>query len=392
MNQKILHTPEGLRDIYGAECESKLILEQRLGEVFSAYGYRDIETPAFEYFDVFGREIGTIPSKDLYKFFDREGNTLVLRPDFTPSIARAVSRYWKDSKDPVRLCYRGRTFINHSSLQGRLKENTQMGAELIGEGSVDADAEIIAMATEAMLRSGLKKFQISLSDVAFFESLVAEAAIDSDTVERLRELIRNHNTFGAGKLLDSLKIDPKISQILKKLPLLTGGEEILHEVLAMSKGLRAQEAVERLKDVLELLKLYGLSDYISFDFGMLSSYMYYTGIIFRGYTYGTGDAVVKGGRYDTLLAHFGKKAPSIGFVITIGTLMSALSRQNIEILPEKKRCLIVYGEGMNREAILKAQEYRAQGRCVEIMKLADDRTDEQLRESGGYDAVVRLKG
>ena len=88
--ERMFHTPEGVRDVYNGECEQKLVLEERLHTVLRSYGYQDIETPTFEYFDVFSREVGTIPSKDLYKFFDREGNTLVLRPDFTPSIARAV--------------------------------------------------------------------------------------------------------------------------------------------------------------------------------------------------------------------------------------------------------------------------------------------------------------
>ena len=86
--KKLLHTPEGVRDIYNVECGKKLALESRLKKVFHMYGYHDIQTPTFEYFDVFRKEIGTIPSRELYKFFDKEGNTLVLRPDFTPSIAR----------------------------------------------------------------------------------------------------------------------------------------------------------------------------------------------------------------------------------------------------------------------------------------------------------------
>ena len=91
MNQ-LLHTPEGVRDIYNDECERKIILEERLLTVLKSYGYHPIQTPTFEFFDIFGKEIGTTPSKDLYKFFDREGNTLVLRPDITPSIARCSSK------------------------------------------------------------------------------------------------------------------------------------------------------------------------------------------------------------------------------------------------------------------------------------------------------------
>ena len=126
--ERLLHTPDGVRDIYNDECERKLKLQNKLHEVLKGYGYRDIETPTFEFFDVFNKSVGTTPSKDLYKFFDREGNTLVLRPDITPSIARAVSKYFQQEKGEIRLCYQGNTFINNSSYQGRLKETTHLGA------------------------------------------------------------------------------------------------------------------------------------------------------------------------------------------------------------------------------------------------------------------------
>ena len=139
MEQK-LHTPEGVRDIYNKECEIKLTLQKKLSTVLHSYGYQDIQTPTFEYFDVFRKEIGSTSAREMYKFFDREGNILALRPDITPSIARAVATLFETEDFPIRLCYAGNTFINHSSYQGRLKENTQLGAELIGVDSIEADA------------------------------------------------------------------------------------------------------------------------------------------------------------------------------------------------------------------------------------------------------------
>lgn len=91
MKNQLLHTPEGVRDIYNEECEKKLELQDRLHKALKRHGYHSIQTPTFEFFDIFGKEVGTIPSNELYKFFDREGNTLVLRPDITPSIARSAA-------------------------------------------------------------------------------------------------------------------------------------------------------------------------------------------------------------------------------------------------------------------------------------------------------------
>ena len=143
MEQK-LHTPEGVRDIYNKECETKLALQKKLNTVLHLYGYKDIQTPTFEYYDVFREEIGSTSTQELYKFFDREGNILALRPDITPSVARAAATLFENEDFPIRLCYSGNTFINHSSYQGRLKESTQMGAELLGDDSAEADAEMLA--------------------------------------------------------------------------------------------------------------------------------------------------------------------------------------------------------------------------------------------------------
>ncbi len=158
----LLHTPEGVRDIYNKECENKLYLQEQIHKVMKLYGYSDIQTPSFEFFDVFGKDKGSTPSKNMYKFFDREGNTLVLRPDVTPSIARAVAKYFTREDMPIRFCYMGNTFVNNAEHQGKLKEITQTGAELIGDNRSDADVEAIALVINALLKCGLSEFQIEI--------------------------------------------------------------------------------------------------------------------------------------------------------------------------------------------------------------------------------------
>ena len=368
MNQKLLHTPEGVRDIYGNECARKLMLEQKVRQVMISYGYDAIETPAFEYFDVFSSSVGTISSRELYKFFDREGNTLSLRPDFTPSIARCACKYFMEDTEPIRLWYQGHAFINHSSYQGRMKESTHTGAELIGDGSAQADAEIVAMAIECMRAAGLEDFQISLGHVQYFECLAEDAHLDEDTKEELRTLIRNKNSFGVGKLLEPLHLTDKIRKAFTSMPTLYGSAEVLDTCLEMAEGTGAQSAIRRLLEVYNLLKAYGLERYVSFDLGMMGSYMYYTGIIFRGYTYGVGDAVVKGGRYDNLLAHFGKNAPSVGFVAVIDQLMNALYRQKKWEDEENEKIVLTYSEGSEDEVIRRAGELRRAGKIVVLKK------------------------
>ncbi|MCD7867363.1 MAG: ATP phosphoribosyltransferase regulatory subunit [Clostridiales bacterium] len=364
--QRIFHTPEGVRDIYGEECGRKRRLQEQIHRVFRQYGYEDIETPTFEYFEVFSREVGTIPSKDLYKFFDREGNTLVLRPDFTPSVSRACATYFSPEQTPVSLCYTGNTFIDSSSLRGQLKENTQMGVEHIGDASPEADAEILALTVECLRASGLKDFQISVGQVDYFKSLLAEAGMDEDTIARLRELISQKNEFGVEEMIREQKLSGELSAVFMELPRMFGSVEVLEKAKALTGNPEALAAVARLEEIYEILKLYGCQEYISFDFGMLSKYRYYTGIIFQAYTYGTGEPLVKGGRYNELMKHFGRPASSIGFAIVVDNLLSALSRQNISLPGEPETVILSYQKEEREAAVREARRLRGEGKNVAL--------------------------
>ncbi len=364
--QRIFHTPEGVRDIIGEECAQKQLLQEKLRDVFRRYGCHEIETPTFEFFEVFGNEVGTIPSRELYKFFDREGNTLVLRPDFTPSVSRACASYFDPAGSPVSLFYTGKTFINHSSLRGQLKETTQIGVERFGDASADADAELLAMTVECLLASGLTEFQVSVGEVNYFKSLVAEAGLDEETVQELRELISQKNEFGVETLMREKKLPIHQTDAFTALPTLYGGRDVLDKARSITENEVALKAVERLQQIYDILSLYGYEKYISFDFGMLSKYRYYTGIIFHAYTYQTGEPLIKGGRYDQLLRHFGTPAPSVGFGIVIETLLLALSRQKLLQPLKDETEEILYAPGERAEAIRKAMELRSAGKPVRL--------------------------
>ncbi len=380
MKRRLLHTPEGVRDIYNMECARKRILQEKLHNLLKLYGYHAIETPTFEFFDIFSREIGTTPSKDLYKFFDREGNTLVLRPDMTPSIARCVAKYYGDEEFPVRLCYMGNTFINNSSYQGRLKENTQLGAELVGDNSVAADAEILALVVHALKTAGLQEFQLGVGHVDFFRGLVQAAKLPEETEDSLVELISNKNFFGVEELIDSLHLPQTLEELFAMLgsPCMT--DDMLQRAKELAQGFPViLQALNRLEALMDVLPCYGVEKYITIEPGMLSSYHYYTGIIFAGYTFGSGEPIVKGGRYDQLMDYFGKHAPAIGFAVVIDQLLAALSRQKIEIPVENHQILIVYTKTKQKEAIEHAMILREQGTGAALAAWEDGKEENDYR-------------
>lgn len=375
MKNQLLHTPEGVRDIYNEECEKKLELQDRLYKALKRHGYHSIQTPTFEFFDIFGKEVGTIPSSELYKFFDREGNTLVLRPDITPSIARSAAKYFMDEDMPIRLSYMGNTFINNHSYQGRLKESTQLGAELIGDDTVDADAEMIAMAIDALKSSGLKDFQISVGHVEFFRGLMEAAGLSEEQEEVIRELIANKNFFGVEEEISDCSMNQNLKELFGMLGTIYDNAASFEEAKTYAADYpKVYKAIRRLEDLDAVLKVYDVDKYVTYEFGMLSSYHYYTGVIFAGYTYGSGKPIVKGGRYDKLLTYFGKDAASIGFAIVVDQLMAAISRQKIEITVKHDNQLIVYKPEYRREAVKKAIALRAKDCNVELIAWAMDKS------------------
>ena len=385
MANKLLHTPDGVRDIYGVECTRKAAIQNRILEIFHLYGYQDIETPTFEFFDIFNESRGSVKAKEMFKFFDRDNHTLVLRPDETPAIARCVTKYFTEEDMPLRLCYLERTFINNTSYQGRLKEAAQTGVELIGDDSSDADAEILAMVIRALKAAGLTEFQVD-----FFRGLLEEAGMDEEMEEKLRELIENKNYFGVEELVMEQPIPQELKDAFLKLPELFGSLEEIQAAREFTKNPRALRAIDRLEEVNRILEYYDLSEYVSYDLGMLSQYQYYTGIIFKAYTYGTGDYIVNGGRYDKLLVQFGKDAPAVGFGISVDDLMLALSRQKIDTPVRVVNTMILFEPESREQAIQLAKHFRDTSMPVQLQLKKADKTLEAYKAYAGRTTITNL--
>lgn len=366
MNKVQLHTPDGVRDIYGAECSDRLLVRDKIHSKMKSFGYEDMDTPTFEFFDVFSEEINAQDAKELYKFFDKEGNTLVLRPDFTPSVARCVSKGMFDEKDAIRVAYQGNSFLNTSNLQGKLKENYNMGVELFNDNSVYADAEMIALLIESLKSSGLTDFQVSIGDADYYKGICEEAGIDIETEEMVREQILQKNFFAAESILVERKIPDKYKDLILKVTEFMGSDESLDKAEKEVTNNRSLSAIARLKNLYRVLKAYDVSQYVSFDLSMLSKFNYYTGVIFAAYTYGVGDAIAKGGRYDSLLGKYGKDAPAIGFVIVLDDLMSALYRQNVDVEHETSAVVIEYDDSNFEKKLTEAQKLRKSGEKVAL--------------------------
>lgn len=390
MSKELLHTPEGVRDVYGKECARKLTIENKINNIFNLYGFHNVQTPTFEFFDIFNKERGSVPSKNLYKFFDREGNTLVLRPDLTPSIARIAAKNYMDVNVPIKLCYSANTYINNSELQGKLKEITQLGCELIGDDSVEADAEMVALVVNSLKSAGFDKFLVEIGQVDFYKGLLEECGFEDDVEEELRVRIENKNFFGVEELLDSKDITSNVKDTFLKLPSLFGSSDVLDKAKELATNEKSLKAIEKLEEVYSILVDYGVADYISFDLGMLSNFNYYTGIIFKAYTYGTGDAIVAGGRYDKLLSQFGKDSAAIGFAVYMDQLLMAMSSQKMEGDTDYAYEVLIYDTELRKTALQLATGLREKGIKTELIPKKENISIDEYVEFKKEDGAVNV--
>ncbi len=379
MEEKLLHTPDGVRDIYDSEYKRKRKVMSELHHVLELYSYRDIQTPTFEYFDIFSKEKGSAPSNEMFKFFDRDNNTLVLRPDITPSIARCVAKYYETEDLPIRLCYEGNTFTNKISHQGKLCEVTQVGGELVNDDSSAADAEILATVVDCIQASGLEEFQVEVGEVDFFKGVIEEAGLSVEEESHIRAYIQNKNFFGLQEYVKQLNISEHLKQVLVSFEHLFGGVDMLEQAQKLVQNRRSLEALDRLQKVYQALAFYHCEEHISFDLSMLSDFKYYTGILFKGYTYGTGAAIVRGGRYNALLRQYGKEAPAIGFAFVIDELMNAISRQKIEVAIEEQDIVILYQRDCQQKAVELGANMRKEGRKVELIRMSQKKTLDEYK-------------
>lgn len=319
--------PSGVEDILPQECYLKRNIEADLRRTFSRAGYDEVSTPSYEYYDVFSSGAGSYLQEKVIKFFDANGAILALRPDLTIPIARMTASKLMEDDSPKRLFYLENSFRAEEPAVGRSSEFFQAGIELIGDASIGADAEVIAVAVEAVLASGLSDFKIELGQVGFFKGLVEKYDLDDALIEQIRHQIDCKNEYELAQLLDSAGVDAALKSNLIALLQLFGEADVFDKARALTDSPVCIAAVENLFSVYRLLCDFGLADYITIDFGILQDLSYYTGIVFRGITEKMGFPILTGGRYDNLLADFGKEAPATGFALYLKRLMIALERQ-----------------------------------------------------------------
>ncbi|MFL0196493.1 ATP phosphoribosyltransferase regulatory subunit [Clostridium sp. WILCCON 0269] len=370
------YIPEGTKDILFEECKKKVEIENVLRKIYINSGFVELKSPTLEFYDVFNIENSTLPQEKIYKLIDNQGRILALRADMTTPIARIVGTKLKDVIYPLRLCYTSNVYRVNESLNGKNSEITQSGVEVIGIKDINADAEVIIMGIMALLNCGLENFKIEIGHAEMFKALVETADLNYEEKEKLRESIDSKNFTALNEILyeNKDKFEESSLNILKELPKLFGGIEVIEKASKLTDNKRALKALEDVKKVYQVVKSIGLQDYLAVDLGMVYHIDYYTGIIFRGYTQGFGGNILSGGRYDNLISQFGDNRPATGFAINVDGIIKSLQANGKLCDVSDERALIYYYDEKDfKKAYEKAQLLRQKGIVAEMSPFNEEK-------------------
>ncbi|MDD2212953.1 MAG: ATP phosphoribosyltransferase regulatory subunit [Oscillospiraceae bacterium] len=323
-----IYTPDGMTDALPDSCYAGRVLEDKLRQLFQAHAFREIASPGLEFADVYSCGDFARP-ESLFKLTDAQGRLLALRYDGTVPAARMAATVLRDQPLPLRLFYIEPMYRFGDQGGGRPKAFTQAGVELLGQRSPWLDAEAIMLAVEACRTLGLNQLQISIGQVDFFRGLTAGWPLDPEMRRKLPQYIDQKNDMAVTALLKDLSLQPDERRIIDHLLNGSGEWSLLEELFELTTQPIARAALEDLKKIRSCLAKWQLLDFCSLDLSLLQDLDYYTGIVYKGFTYGVGTPVLSGGRYDRVVSAFGVDRPATGFSLGMEILMQALQRQNL---------------------------------------------------------------
>jgi ATP phosphoribosyltransferase regulatory subunit len=348
--------PLGMRDTLPELYEKKYRIRSLMEDVIKQWGYSFIETPTLEYEETVGAA-SAILDQQLFKLLDREGHTLVLRPDMTAPIARVAASKLLNEDLPLRIAYSANVFRAQQREGGRPAEFEQIGIELINDETVSSDGEAIALMVSALKETGLKDFQLSVGHVAFVQELFLQILGTEDRADALRRFLYEKNYVGYRQHVNSLALSSIDKQRLLGLLELRGGDEVIGKALDLVENERGKAAILQLKELADVVKDYGEQEKVKFDLTLLSHMSYYTGILFEVYAGKVGFPIGNGGRYG-LLEKFGKKASATGFAVRLDRLIEALGNFEQKVPVQ----LVVFSQERRKEAFELAKKLHQEGK------------------------------
>ncbi len=322
-----LSLPTGLRDLLPDHSAHLAELSGRLQEVFAGFGYRRLFLPTLERLEVVERGLSAAALADVMKFVEPgSGEVVAIRPDITPQIARLYAARPDALPDPARLCYDGPVLRAREARAGRPREVYQAGVELLGAGGPKADAEALVVLMRALERVGLAGAVIEVGHARFAAAALDAAGLPRAARDDAWAALARKDGGALAALARRGRGEAAARAALPDLAALYG-DDALARARAFARAVPAcAPALAEVEAALRLARRRGLG-HVVVDLGEARGLGYYTGLTFAGFAPGAGAAVANGGRYDELLARFGRPGPAIGFAVDLEFATQALERQ-----------------------------------------------------------------
>lgn len=342
MVMKITPIPTGTKDVLPSEAAELRCLETSIRKIFESFGYGEVVTPTLE-MEAALETAGEKRFKKCFRLFDERGDVLVLRPEMTTPIARLVATRMADQEFPFRLCYFANSFRPTRPQRGRQSEFYQAGLELIGIDSPAADAEVLAVLCRVLSGCGLKDFSVGLGEASFFKAFLNSIGVAGEGRDAIFDALVSRDMVDLSAVVGSLDISGDDRKDILGVTALRGGSEVLAQAQELVRSPEMDKALKRLARTYYLVGKYGFADHILFDLGIFRNFEYYTGVVFEVYSGGLGFPIGGGGRYDGLLARFGRPAPAVGFAIGMDRLHISVTDQDGVTVPEGAGVALVDG-------------------------------------------------
>jgi ATP phosphoribosyltransferase regulatory subunit len=322
--------PAGVQYFFDDEVRLRRHIERQAMEVFAGWSYDEIILPMFDYHDLFARGMGLERAEKTYRFVDRDGALLALRPELTSLVARTVATRFVRRARPVRLCYSGEVFRYDEPTERASREFHQLGIEHIGQASVAADIETLLVAVEVLTTLGINDFRIALSHVDFFNGVAAALNLNPTDRACLRELIDRRNSQALDEFLRERapQVEEARRESFCRLTQIAGKDDAIARAREIMINERSRTAIEKLAEIYATLAALGLAENFDIDLGDAGGLEYYTGLTFKVYVPDWGTEIGSGGRYDNLIGNFGVSEPAVGFSFSLDGLAGTVARRS----------------------------------------------------------------
>lgn len=365
-------TPRGFRDVLPTEAAWRREMKDAICAQFALWGYLPIETPAIELAEVLEQAQGldnttaqfTASSEAPFRFFDSDSNLVVLRPDVTVPVARVAATRLRDKATPLRFYYAQSVFTERESTYGQEREFTQLGIELIGKAGYVADAEVLSVCMEALACAGVRDFTVAIGTVSVLNALVRAASDDAAWRDEVLRAFHKSDIVAIDVLSGAACVKPEYGSAIAKLARIRGGKEAFEACRALCEPLGCVDGLDELAKTYDLVVANIDEGSLIVDFSIISSFDYYTGLVFKAYAPEVPASLASGGRYDTTLAAFGRNEPAAGFAIGLERALAAVEAQGGT--PPDVRPQQVVEDADPYALFAKAADLRRQGIRVEL--------------------------